>query len=398
MDFSRPLVIDSTPRVRLRQIVLFLALELSILLIICALAPKSHFVEYSLFTVNRTVPTQRYSFRFMRIASNITGVWLSLFSIRGEHVARDYDNISLDIHTQSFSQALPMVNETVHQRNVQLHYPPYHQSSEAFQAITIPVNLSDRIEVMIDLTHNSSILEGIVFEWSISNPSNPIVDHAASFWFCGIATLLGLVLAIHLRRRLEQAATIMALSIFFVANLLFAVRSPLFHFFDQLMAGQLRVTLFYLIAYIGNKHRNPITRIGYLLLFLCFGVDFAFAWSRSVGHSHSVHAIGVHMCVCAVVLSIVAAMYFSADDRFCFLFYAGVLSISFGATFFGEDLPIAVPSFEHFIEPRIAFCGLYALGLTMLTHFHQGAPRAESDGDRLDGDDTSSDFDRLISS
>jgi hypothetical protein len=398
LDFSRPLVIDSAPRMKFRNLFLFVALELSLLLIICLFAPKSHFIESSLFRMNLSFPTPRYSFRFKHIASNITNVWLLLYSIRSVDDTRAYDNLSLEINTQLFSGTLPVISETVHQGDIRLHYPPHHKWSEAIPSITIPVNSSDRIEILIELAHDSPITEGIVFEWHISNPSNPILHQKASLWFCGISILFLLVLCINLRRRFEQAATITALWLFFVANLMCAVGFPIFHIFDQLLSGELRLVLLYFISYIGNKHRNSITRIGFLLLILCFLVDFAFAWGRSLGYPHSVHAMGVHMCVCAIVMSIVAAMYFSADDRFCFLFYAAVLSLSFAATLITEDLPVAVPSFQLFIEPRIAFCGVYAILLTLLTHFHQGAPRAESDGDRLGGDDTSSDFDRLISS
>jgi hypothetical protein len=313
-------------------------------------------------------------------------------------VGRDYGHVSVQTRAQSFVGERLVVNETSEEEEINLHYPPRHYWSDSVTSVAIPVNRADRIEVDVWVAFHSPVIAGIAFEWSMSNPMNIVVDRFASQFFCGLAVCLLFVLVKGIRRRLEQAVTIAALVLFFTSNLLFASGSKLFHFADQLLAGQLRVSLMYAIAYIGNKHRNVLTRIGFALILVCFFVDIGLAWREAVGLPPVIHAIGIHMVVCCVIESIVAAMYFWADDKFCFLVYAGVLTMSFAASIFAQDLAMAVPYFDHMIEPRIAFCGIYAIGLTVLTHFHQGAPGAESDGDRLDSDDSAADFDPLISS
>jgi hypothetical protein len=109
-----------------------------------------------------------------------------------------------------------------------------------------------------------------------------------------------------------------------------------------------------------------------------------------------VHDILMHMLLICVCGSVIAAMYFTAEDHFSFALYTVLLSLSFAATLFTHDWCILSPHFEHYVEPRIAFYGVHAVILTVLVYFHQGITRTESDGDRLN-DEPSSDLAIMVS-
>jgi hypothetical protein len=284
--------------------------------------------------------------------------------------------------------------------NTMFHYHPRHHSSDVVDCLSIPINAPDRIDVTATLTHHSPFIEAVIFEWSINNRNNPVLESRSDMSFSLITILLAALLLRNWRRRTEQAATLVNLVLFLVSSYCFASDSLIFHFVESLMVAHIRGFLFYMVAYIANKHRNFVTQIGFALVFVSFAFDIAIAiawhsWKNKILMMH-VHDILMHLLLICVCESMIAAMYFTAEDHFCFAVYTVLLSLSFAATILAHDWCILSPHFEHYIEPRIAFYGIHAIILTVLVYFHQGMNRTESDGDKLD-DELSSDLAMMVS-
>jgi hypothetical protein len=400
MDSSRPLLIDITPRIPMRSVLKFIAVELLVVLFVSLCAPKDHFVDYSIYRVARhhlEMP-QTYDFHFTHLNRNFTKVWLSLFAIRGIERPRNYDNISWAVDAKQFASSL-LVSHTQQRKNsAMFHYHPRHHRSDVIDCLSIPINASDRIDVTATLTYHSPFIEAVIFEWSMNNPNNPVLESRSYLWFGLISVLLAGLLLRNCRRRTEQTATLVNLLLFLVSSYCFASDSLIFHFVESLMVAHMRGFLFYMVAYIANKHRNFVTEIGFALIFMSFAFDIAIAWhswKTKILMMH-VHDILMHLLLICACESMIGAMYFTAEDHFSFALYTVLLSLSFAATVLAHDWCILSPHFEHYVEPRIAFYGIHAIILTVLVYFHQGMTRTESDGDKLD-DEPSSDLAMMVS-
>jgi hypothetical protein len=387
MDSSRPLLIDITPRLPLYSVVKFVFAMLIIVLSVCFFAPKDHFVDYSVYRVNLSEPntTFTYRFEFGNLTQNFTKLWLVIFSIRESSRPRHYDSISLTISADQYLDSTPLSHSTHENHHAMLHYPPYASLSDPLDGISVALGHADRIEVSATVTYRQTWIEAIAFEWSINNPNNPEIERRAYSNFLLISLIFSIVILSHFRCRLEQIGTIVNLALFSVASCCLTSDALIFHIVEQLMIAHLRGFLFYLIAYITNKHRTMLTQIAFALIFMSFALDIGIAWhswKTRVNMMHG-HDIAVHMLLICVIGSIISAMSRSAEDRFSFLLYTLMMALSLLTTLTAHDLCIVVPHFEHFIEPRFLFYGTHAIILAVLVYFHQGIKRSESDGDKL---------------
>jgi hypothetical protein len=333
-----------------------------------------------------------YHFTFQNLTQNFTRLWLTVFTVRGISRTRDYDAISYGIAAEQYIGRARIWHTAEENGRVMLHYPPAHHQSDPLNSIDIPLGRADRVEVTATFDFVSRWIEGIVFEWSISNPSNPQMEEQAYPHFLLVAVIFCWITLRNFRQRVEQAGTIMNLVLYFVASFCFGSDALIFHVVEQLMVAHLRAFLFYLIAYLANKHRAVLTQIGFAFVFVSFALDLGIAWHSWKTRVHIMHGhdIGVHMMLACVIGSIVGAMSRSVEDRFSFTVYAILLAVNLIVTLTAHDLCIVLPHFEHYIEPRLLFYGTHAIILTVLVYFHQGVRRSESDGDKLNG--TSSDL------
>jgi hypothetical protein len=389
MDFSRPLLIDLTPRLPIRSLAKFIFAMLAIVLGICFSSPKDHFVDYSVYRVNVTNANSTfvYHFAFLNLTQNFTRLWLTIFSTRDASRPRHYDNASFSIAADRHLGSTLISHTSIDERPLVLHYPPSSSFSDSVAGMAMVIGEADRVNVTATVTYHTREFSGIVFEWSINNPNNREIEKRASPYFHSLAFILCAITLLNFRFRFEQIGTIANVVLFFIASFCFASNGLVFHFVEQLMTAHLRAFLFYLIAYIANKHRTVLAQIAFALVCTSFALDIGIAWhswSTRVRIMHG-HDIAVHMLLACVIGSIVGAMSRSVEDRFPFIVYTILLAMSLTATLTAHDLCIIVPHFEHFIEPRFLFYGTHAIILAVLVYFHQGIQKSESEGDELRG-------------
>jgi hypothetical protein len=389
MDPSRSLVIDASPRVRLSSVAAFIFAMLLVVLASALTAPKDHFVEYSLYRVNVSEPNSTFSYRFAfsGLDHNFTRMWLTILSVRDLYRPRHYDGLFFTINASEFAYNACISHISQPAKHAVLHYPPHSHNSDPVSAILIPLGRGDRIVVNASVTFDSTSVSVIVFEWSLNNPHNPEIEHRAYPHFLLIAVILGLVCIRNCRRRIEQLGTVCNLLLFFTASFSFTSHIPFFHIAEQLMTGHLRAFLFYVIAYIANKHNSGLTQIGFALIATSFALDLSIAWyswKTRVLMIHG-HDIVVHMLLVCILGSIVTAMARSAEDRFAFTLYSMLMACSLAGTLIAHDLCIVMPHFEHWIEPRFLFYGVHIVVLTVLVYFHQGMEKVDSESAMLNG-------------
>jgi hypothetical protein len=360
---------------------------LAIVLCICFSSPKDHFVDYSVYQVNLTNANSTfvYHFQFLNLTQNFTRLWLTIFAMRYDSRPRHYDNASFSIVADRISGSTIISHTTIAERPLLLHYPPSSRFSDPVPGMATVLGGADHVNVTVTVTYHTWQFSGIVFEWSINNPNNREVEKCACPYFLLAAVVLCAITLSKFRQRVEQLGTVVNLCLFFVASFYFESNGLVFHFVEQLMIAHLRAFLFYLIAYIANKHRTVLAQIAFALVFTSFALDIGIVWHSWNTRVHMMHGhdIVVHMLLLCVIGSIVGAMSRSAEDRYSFLVYSILLAISLIATLTAHDLCIIVPHFEHFIEPRFLFYGTHAIILTVLVYFHQGIEKSESDGDKL---------------
>jgi hypothetical protein len=387
MDSSIPLVIDSTPRVPFSSVLLFVGIELLVVIVVSTSVPKNRYIDSSIYHVHETGPnsTLLYDFEVSGLTNDSTRIWLSLFFVRGSICPLNYDSISLTSEVHAFANSTLVSTARTRRDNIMFYYWPHSHCSETASGVSIPIRSINRLSVVVALTFHSPWVEAVVFEWSTDNPGNPAIDAFAARMFGGISVVYLLVLLRNVKIRLEQIGTILSLLLFGVSSFCFASESLVFHCFEKVMVCGIRVFLFYLIAYIANKHRNCLTKMGFFLIFVSLLLDIGIAWNSwkkefLMMHRHN---IAVHMLVICVTESLIAAMYFSSEDHFCFFVYSLLISLSFAATLVTHDWCTIAQNFQHYIEPRIAFYAVHAVILAVLVYFHQGMCRTDSDGDRL---------------
>jgi hypothetical protein len=388
MDSSIPLLIDATPRVAFSIVLAFVAIELLVVVIVSICVPKDRYVDNSIYRV-RSAGTDSavvYEFDVSELTDDSTRLWLSVLSVRGATHPLNYDNISLATEVRAFANSSAVSTTRNRRDNIMFYYWPHSHCSETASGVSIPIRSVDRVSIAVALTFHSPSVEAVVFEWSTNNPSNRAIGAFAARMFASISVIYVIVLLRSVKLRLEQMGTILSLLLFGASSFCLTSESLVFHCFEKVMVCALRVFLFYLIAYIANKHRNFLTKMGFFLIFVSLLLDIGIAWNswkKELLMMHG-HNIAVHMLVICGTESLIGAMSFSSEDHFSFFVYSLLISLSFAATLVTHDWCIIAQNFQHYIEPRIAFYGVHAVILAVLVYFHQGMCRTASDGNKLE--------------
>jgi hypothetical protein len=367
MDPALPLMVDSCTRSTQSSFFLCIAVELAILLIVTIFAPKSHFAEYALFVANNS---QIYSFTFTELAPDTELLSLSLCSLRSWPFASSSDILSISTSFVAISGQRRTTGLTK-PRDVSLQYFSLRSNSHPLDVFSISPSGSHTIilNTMISVTNSS--IRALLFEFSTSNSANSVVRRISFCCFVVLPIFLSLFLLFTRQNRIEQMATFGAFFLFLMSCFTLIKRSFFFLICEKVFVCYLRVALFYIVAFIANKHKNVITETGFVLIAVAFLFDLVCSWNGSLDILHG-HDIVLHLVLVAAIGSMVAAMYFFADDVFAFVMYSALLGLNFLATICLNDLWILIPHLAHWIEPTIAFTGIHGIIMTLLFFLHQG--------------------------
>jgi hypothetical protein len=386
-DPTRPLMIDSIDDSSIPVARAYFITSLIALLLASLFAPKNHFVD-SIFRVrisNSTHVSRVYRFRFPDLSEKFKKIWLSVIVMRESAHGRDFENISVATDVCHWRGGSLVFQSTHTNSHLMLHYPPHSRTSYSHPVFRSLLTNTSTLDVNITMDFHSRSVHLVMFEWSLHNPANPVLLHYSFHCLCGAGLTLLALLLLKGRRRIEQMGTLINTVLFCLscANLVF--RSVLFLVIEKLMIAQLRMFLFYMIAFIANKDRFVLTKIGLVCLFICFLFDVGCCvrpWNDSLNLLHG-HGIVIHLACFAVIGSVIAAMKSTADHLFSYSAYSTMLVLNFAGTIVTRDLAVVFPHFDHFMETEIGFYGIHLIIGTMLFYLHQGVSRTESEGDKL---------------
>jgi hypothetical protein len=390
IDSSRPVLIDTLHSHSWLPLRFFLTVCLTAVFLCSVVAPKDHVSDTSVFLVSPESlnSPQIYSFHFSDLSPQSAPVWLSVFTLRP--LTRGAEDVQLSIHLdwRGYQNTSLLPGHSSHLSSLILRYHHHHHQSDPEEILQVPVNSADALDINATVTFSSATVSGVVFEWSLNNPSNPEIQHIACHSFCLICILLSLCLSCSLCSRLEQVADLVYFALYLVSLQVLVSRHVAFLVVEKVMLCFVTGYLFYVLAVIANKHRNLVVKCAFVLLAISFVSEMCCIFETSKPWAKLIqgHNVGMHGCLYAVLLSIVAAMYFSIDDRSSFLIYAFLLCLSAASVLFVKDMRVVHPPFEHWVEINIAFYGIHGLMVGLLFYYHQRVGGAESEGDKLSGD------------
>jgi hypothetical protein len=396
MDSSRPLLIDTARNTSTRTIRAYLLVTLGALLFACLYAPKDHIADYSIYRLSHhsfRAPhsfgePHSYNFHFSQLSAKTAPVILSVFGLRLFTKFHEIFNMSVVVDWGATRNGEFLAPAQPESSTIFLEYQHHSRQSNPAPLLQIPVRHADSVSVNVTLNYSAGMIAALVFEWSMKNPSNPPTERVARYGFLFFAGILTLLLAQNLCWRLEQCFSLVYFILYIISSQNLISHCKIFQIVEKIMLSYVESFLFYIIAFIANKHRNFVTQLGFLLILLSLISELGccFESSKLMSQIMCSHNVGVHACLVAVVESMIAAMYFSADDRSAFIVYTFALSLCFGSILLIRDWVFVSPYIEHMAEMQIAFYGIHAIIIAFLFYYHQGVKGSESEGDRLSDD------------
>jgi hypothetical protein len=378
LDPSRPLLIDTASRTTARNLIIFSLFHLILLTGLSISVPKDHSIDRALFRVNSTL-SLNYLFTFAGSSESLRGVTLSLRAFRESSEGRSIVPAHFNGAALRFSPYFSPTLEFCGPAEVNFSFRAGRHQSPAVKVWKIPRSHGQRMMVNASVVFHSPA-SGVVFDWVLLDSPIPVVRQLVAFAYAGFGGLIACLLTRKLQDRVEQLGTLVAMLLFCPSIFNLSCEHAVLQVLEKAMLAFLRAYLFYLVSYIAKKHRNFITGIGFVLLFIAFLFDLGCCWDNWRGELDIVHGhdIAMHCVLFTVLCSMVAAMRFFAEDALAFRSYAVMLTASLGATLATADASILWPEWGDLIDPGVALGGVHAILLTVLFYLHQGVEKRDS--------------------
>ena len=386
LDSSRPLMLDNPAKSQFSDVIVYITAFVILILFASFCAPKDHFVDQSFFRIRRSEhssTTSTYFFSFKK-KSDATKIWLSVATVRSRARVSHTDvlyagaNVSFTSSRGSNKTDFPTTRHT-------LRYSPGHHHSDPIDLLALDTTQWSTANVRLHINFGTEAIDGILFEWSTDNPWNPQIRHLFSLSFSACLGIFAIVLLMGMRLRFEQAGTLVVFLLFVVSSRSLSSDAVVFHLIEVIAIAVLRLFLFYIIAFIANKHRHFIAHIEFALIAMScwFGLFSAwYSWKSQMSIVHG-HDILMHMVLAAVTGSMIASMYFFAEDVFTFKLYATLLMLHLGTTLLACDVVKVFPNVEHWLEPKITFYGMHLVIFSVMAYYHQGVRMTQTDANHL---------------
>ena len=386
LDSSRPIMLDNPRRAQISEICTYLLSLVMFVLFASFCAPKDHFVDRSYFYVawsKHKATVRNYRFQFQKSASS-NKAWLSAVTLRSRAPASHKDvlfvgaNISYASEDSRNKTSIPPKLHT-------FQYYARRHHSDLVDLVVLDMQKWTTASVKLSVDYGTEAIDGIGFEWSTDNPWNRDIHYVFYLIFNALLGVFAIVVLLGLRLRLEQAGTLVMIALFLMSSITLTSDAIVFHLVEVIAITFLRAFLFYIVAFIANKHRTFIAHIEFALIAMScwFGLFSAwYSWKSKMSIVHG-HDILMHMVLAAVTGSMIAAMYFFAEVMFSFKLYAILLMLHLGTTLLACDLVKIFPQVEHWIEPKITFYGIHLVILSVLVYCHQGIRVSQTDANHL---------------